>query len=186
MTEEVGDKRNETRDERSGAGLPSPLQRRIEGGVAAAIDPRQDPTSLVGPNAAGVSVGSKAIEQTLAMVRNLSTEVAVLRKVTQALRQEVSTLRNRVAEINSELREFRGSTLGGRLQTVRAPSGAPPRLHRGNNTREMADYAGEIGGRVVAEADQRCSFCAHKDGWFVRKGGKLLCQVCFAQGMRPF
>jgi hypothetical protein len=66
------------------------------------------------------------------------------------------------------------------------PIGAPTRIHRGANTRAMAEYAAEVGGQLVVDGGRRCSFCPHTNGWFIERGGMRLCQVTFGQGRRPW
>jgi hypothetical protein len=60
----------------------------------------------------------------------------------------------------------------------------PQRLHRGENNRRMGEYAAAVGARLVIDDGRRCNLCSEADSHFVLKGGKFLCQVCFAKGKR--
>ena len=61
---------------------------------------------------------------------------------------------------------------------------APQRIHRGANNRAMGEYANELGGEFVIKDGRRCNFCSETNSHFVKKGGKYLCQVCYAMGRR--
>lgn len=105
----------------------------------------------------------------------------------QSLRREVAVLQSEHAVLNAQIRVLSakgvpGAGVGPATET--AAGKAPMRLHRGENNRAMEEYAASIRGKVVCESHLRCDFCPHMNGRFVGKGGRLLCQDCFAKGVR--
>jgi len=116
-----------------------------------------------------------------------SDAITALRRDLPSIRREISATQNRLKDLERDFREMR-ATLPGRADVRQVPvatrATSVVHLHRGENDSAMREYAGKVGGTVVCEADERCGSCGHKSGWFVRKGGRHLCQVCFAKGVR--
>lgn len=58
------------------------------------------------------------------------------------------------------------------------------RIGRGDNNRLMIEYAEQNNCTYVKTEPRRCTYCNHKNEFFIKKGANLICQICFSRGKR--
>lgn len=140
---------------------------------------------------------SRNLDDAYAKNKELADLLQVSEQTRRALEETVKLRDDRISDLENQLREEMYAEQtdeldgpAGRKVPGAEPVGVgmtiqgPPRIHRGENNRRMGEYADEVGGEFVIEKEERCSFCNHINSRFVRRGGSLLCQVCFGKGTR--